>query len=196
MKILSIKQGFECDHSSVNYQFVSEGKISLQIKSLLKRSGVKFKVRKNTVSIHLLGERYLSSKVQDKLLTRFDIPLLIYEDYDWWNFILMFDFDEGVFHKLKKYEAGTEYTVHVTKKGNKIEVWITTLLDYDQTIRGGMDIFKTLRELFLKIRGMMLDGNFEPMDILFTYCSEEDLSKVSPSTEVGKTLKSYLATYG
>lgn len=195
MKILSVKQGFECDHSAVNYQFVSEGKISNQIKSLLKRRGVEFKVRKNTVSIRFLGERHLSSRVQDEFLTRFDIPLLIYEDYDWWNFILMFDFDEELFNKLQKYEAGAEHTIYATKKGNKIEVWITVHLDYDQTIKEGMDLFKTLRELFLKIRGMILKGNFEPMDILFTYCSEDDLSKVFPATKVGETLKSYLARW-
>ena len=194
MKILSVKKGFECDHSSVTYQFVSEEMISSEIKALLKDRGVEFKTRKNTVSIHIPGEGCIPSEVQNRLLTSYNIPLLIYEEYDWWNFILMFDYDERLFQKLKRYETEDgDYTIHISKADGKIEVWATVELDYAQTLEGGNDLFKTLRELYLKVRDMILKDEFEPMDILFAYCSDEDLSKISPSTEVGKTLKSYLA---
>lgn len=196
MRILSVNKGFASAHSSVNYEFISEGKISAEAKQLARQSGEQCSIMNNVISIHVPGEEYLSSRIEEALLTNHNIPLLIYEDYDWWNFILMFDYDEELFKGLKDYETDTgEHDIGVRKKDGKIQLWCTVHIDYDAIISDDPRVrtpFKPLREMFLEIRKRILKKNFKALEILHAYCSEEYLSEIRAADDLEEKLKSYL----
>jgi len=128
-------------------------------------------------------------------LTKYDIPLLIYEDYEWLNFILMFDYDEDLFKNLKKYENENEHSISVEKLGGKIQLWCIVHVDYDAIISenpGVLNPFEPLRELFLEIRKRLILKDFRSLEILDTYCSGEELSEISAKDALEEKLKSYL----
>jgi len=193
MRIISVRHCFDCDHSSVSYQFVSDGRISPEVEAILEEGGVDYEAGKNTIYIHNPGGGYMPSEVERKILGRHDIPLLIYEDYDWWNFAILFDYNEDLHQRLEGYnsEEGV-YTLYVTREDGRIAVWVTVVLDYSHMVRRGTDIFKTLRELLLEARRMIIKDDYEPLEILHAYCTGVDLSQISHPTEVGEDLKSYL----
>jgi len=190
MKILNQRKSFDCDHSSVNYEFISDKKISDEAKKFAKKSSQRFKIGRNKLEITIPGEKYLGARIQDALLEKYDIPLLIYEDYDWWNFLLMFEYDEKLMKRLEKFDGiGGDHTINVTEKCKKIELWITVHIDYDHfdTVP-----FKELGGIFLDIRKDILNNNFESLRILKKYCEGEDLSDFQPSSELYKKLVSTL----
>jgi hypothetical protein len=196
MRIISVSKGFSSAHSSVNYEFISEGKISSEAKQLVRQSGEQCSIRNNVISIHVPGEGYLSDRIEDALLTEHDIPLLIYEDYDWWNFILMFDYDEGLFKRLKDYESDTgDHEISVRKLGGKIRLWCIAHLDYGAIISDDPRVrspFKPLREIFLEIRNRILEGDFKSLEILNAYCSGEELSEIRATDDLEEKLILYL----
>lgn len=191
MRILSQRKGFDCDHSSVSYEFISEEKISEKAKKFARKSSHRFRIGRNKLEITIPGEHYLYANIQDTLLEKYDIPLLVYEDYDWWNFLLMFDYNEKLMKELKKYDdIGGDHTIHVSKKGKKIEVWITVHIDdssFDED-----DPFEELGDMFLDIRSDILKNNFESLEILKGYCEGEDLSNLKPNSDLYKKLISIL----
>lgn len=190
MRILSKSKGFECEHSSVNYEFISDKKISDEAKEFAKESSYRFKIGRNKLEITIPGENYLYGHIQDALLEKYNIPLLIYEDYDWWNFLLMFDYDEKLMKNLENYDdIGCDHTIHVSKKGQKIELWITVHIDC-----GSFDDnpFEELGDTFLDIREDILNNNMESLQILKKYCEGKNLSDIKPSSELYKKLVSSL----
>lgn len=193
MKILSKRQGFDCDHSSVSYEFISEEKISEEAKKFARKSSHRFIISRNKLEITIPGEHYLYDDIQDILLEKYNIPLLIYEDYDWWNFLLMFDYDEKLMKELGNYDGiGEDHTIHVTKKGSKIELWITVHVNDDSF---DDNPFEELGDMFLDIRKDILNNNFESLEILKKYCDEEELSDSKPSSYLYKKLISILAKH-
>ncbi|MFH1126706.1 MAG: hypothetical protein ABIG84_06265 [archaeon] len=173
MQIRSIRQGFSCEHSSVNYEFVTEKKITDDIKEILKRSREDYNISASAkkISMHLDGEDYIDDQLQDALLQK--MPLLIYEDYDWWNFILMFDYDRGLFDALKKYESEgkSEYYVSVSREGRRIQLWICVHLDYGEFHDlDERDTFRGLRNLFLEARRNIQNGDYECIKMFHIYC--------------------------
>jgi len=191
MKILNQKKGFDCDHSSVSYEFISDKKISNEAKEFAVKSSHRFKIGRNKLEITIPGENYLYDHIQDALLEKYNIPLLIYEDYDWWNFLLMFDYDEKLMKGLENYDdIGGDHTIHVSKKGQKIELWITVHIDYD--FFDGESPFDNLEDIFLDIRQDILNNNFESLQILKKYCEGTKLSDIKPSSELYKKLISSL----
>ncbi len=190
MKILNQRKGFDCDHSSVNYEFISDKKISNEARKFAKESGHRFKIGSNKLEITIPGEGYLCGDIQDTLLEQYNFPLLIYEDYDWWNFLFMFDYDEKLMKRLEKYDdIGCDHTINVSKKDQKIELWITVHIDC-----GSFDDspFDELGDMFLDVRKDILNNNLESLQILEKYCEGEELSGIKPSSELYEKLISTL----
>lgn len=191
MKILTKKKCFDCDHSSVSYEFISDKKISKEAKEFAKKSSHRFRIGRNKLDITIHGENYLYDHIQDTLLEKYDIPLLIYEDYDWWNFILMFDYNGKLMKELENYDGiGSDHTIHVSKKGQKIELWVTVHVDYSSF--DGDSPFGKLGDTFLDIREDILNNNLESLQILRKYCEEGDLSGLKPGSDLYKKLVSIL----
>ncbi len=191
MKILSRRKGFDCDHSSVSYEFISDEKICEEAKEFTRKSSHRFRIGRNKLKIHLPGENYLYDRTQNTLLEKYNIPLLIYEDYDWWNFLLMFDYDEKSMKDLKNYDGiGEDHTIHVTKKGQKIELWITVHIDCSSF--DDESPFEELGDIFLDIRKDIFNNKFESLQILKKYCDGEDLSDFKPTSDLYEKLVSIL----
>lgn len=195
MKISSIKQGFSCNHSSVNYQFVSEEKISDDIKDILKSSGRKYRVRLGTIKMQVMGEGYISDALQDALLSK--MPLLIYEDYDWWNFLLMFDYDENMFKNLQKFESDGDYSVSVSKEGERIQLWMCAHLDYAELADlNERDPDAALRDIFLEVRRSIMAGDFECVEMISMYCKDRsEYNRYNPHSRLAAKLKPLLDTH-
>ncbi|HZX44491.1 MAG TPA: hypothetical protein VFF28_02285 [Candidatus Nanoarchaeia archaeon] len=187
MKILSQRKGFDGDHSSVSYEFISND-ISKDAKDFARESSRHFKIHDKRLKIQIFGEHYLNQDIQDTLLEKLGIPLLIYEDYDSWNFIIMFEFDKKLMKELENFDGvGEEDTIHVSKKGQKIELWITVHINY-----GCFDEspFEDLGDMFMKIRKKILEYDFESLLILKRYCNGE--SKFNATSDLYKRLQSIL----
>jgi len=192
MKVLSQREGFDCDHSSVSYEFISDEKISEEAKNFARESSHRFKIGRNKLEINIPGENYLYDNIQDTLLEKHNIPVLIYEDYDWWNFLLMFDYDEKLMKKLKEYGVDSDHSVGVCKKDQKIRLWITVHLDY-----GGFDgdsHFEELGDLFLDIRKEILEGSFGSLEMLKNYCEGKKLSEIQHPSDASHSLIHLLDT--
>lgn len=187
MKILNKKKGFDCDHSSVSYEFISDKKISDEAKKFARKSSHRFRISRNKLKITIPGERYLYDHIQDTLLEKYNIPLLIYEDYDWWNFLLMFEYDEKLMEKLKEYDGvGEDHTIHVSRKSQKIELWITVHIDYGSL--DGTSPFDDLEDIFLDIRENILNDDLRPLQIVKKYCEGKDLFNLKPGSDLYKKL--------
>lgn len=194
MKILSQRKGFDCDHSSVSYEFISDKKISNEAKEFAKKSSHRFRISRNKLKITIPGENYLYDHIQDTLLEKYGIPLLIYEDYDWWNFLLMFEYDEKLMKMLKDYDdIGVDHTIHVSKKGKKIELWVTVHINYGSF--DGESPFDDLEDMFLDIREDILNDNLESLQILKKYCEGRSFSDIKTSSDLYKKLISILAKH-
>ncbi|MBD3204322.1 hypothetical protein GF327_08575 [Candidatus Woesearchaeota archaeon] len=191
MKIISKKKYFDCDHSSVSYEFISDKKISDEAKNFARQSSSRFRISRHKLEITIPGEHYLYDHIQDTLLEKYNIPLLIYEDYDWWNFLIMLEYDEKMMKELKKYDdVGSDHTIHITKKSKKIEIWITVHINYGYS--QDESPFNILEDIFLDIREDILSKNFESLDILKMYCEEKDISDYKTSSELYDRLISIL----
>lgn len=179
----------------MNYEFISEDKISGDIKKILENSGEKYRVRLNTIRMQVMGEGYISDALQDALLSQ--MPLLIYEDYDWWNFLLMFDYDEHLFKNLQKFEYEGDYSISVSKEGSKIQLWICAHLDSGELC--GMnerDPARALRDIFLEVRRSIMGGDFECVDMMSIYCrSRSEYNRYNPHSKLAAKLKPLLDTH-
>ncbi|MBI4981083.1 hypothetical protein HZC30_06020 [Candidatus Woesearchaeota archaeon] len=190
MRILSKRCGFDCDHSSVSYEFISKKGVSEEAKKFALSCSKRFTTGRNSLKITIPGEGYLYDHIQEALLNEYNFPLLIYEDYDWWNFLLMFDYSTELMKNLKKYVTNEgDHTINVTQKSQKIELWITVHLDYG-AFRGSP--FNKLGKLFLEIREEIIKNNLESLDILKRYCNEENLSNLNPLSQNCRDLISML----
>lgn len=192
MRIISMKTLYESDHSSTSYAFfTAEDKVPRKIKLFLKEANCPFKVRNNTISFHFPGERYLSDTIEDYLLTEYNIPVMIYEDYDWWNIYLLFDFEKDLLKKLKPYDGiGGDHTIHVHKMRGKILLAVVIHVDYNSLYElGGSDPFQTLYEIFSEIRDNIIKGNMRDLKLIKMYCEDWDkFCNAKCETETGKKL--------
>lgn len=194
MRIESVRQGYDCEHSSVSYEFVSERRISDEIKDILKGSNESYHVTGNRVTMEVKGESYISDALQDMLLQK--MPLLIYEDYDWWNFLLMFDYEESLLKSLQKFEYESDYSISVDKKGERIELWICVHVDYGAlSDAGGRNPSALLRDIFLEVRESVLNGNFECIEMMHIYCkNRSEYNRYTPHSKLAAKLKPLLDT--
>lgn len=192
MRIIGTKTLYECDHSSTNYVFfTAENKVPEKVKLFLKGKDSAFNVRNNTISFQFQGEHYIPSEIEEGLLTDYNIPVMIYEDYDWWNIYLTFDFEENFLKMLNAYKiVSDEHTVYAEKMHDKIVLIIVITVDYDSLYSiNRSDPFLALYRVFSKIRNNIIKGDLSELELIKMYCENVDkFYSQRPETITGKIL--------
>ncbi len=209
MKIISIRNGFECDHSSSNYEFFSSVR-PLTKAERKKVSGYSSRsvpgTRKATFQYHGDFSDLPSGAEEDLLTNYFDI--LVSESYDWWQLAIAFDYEKKLSDELKKYESeGTDDTgIVVEKQENRIIVHIYCQIDYE-----GMDDldfpgvseeeedesmvevdFEDLRNLLINLKKEILKGDFSSLQAVAEFYEPNNHGGKMQYTKVGKKLKGLL----
>ncbi len=192
IRIISLKIGYGTDHSSTNYMFfTSENKVPAKIKNFLKTTKYGFRIRRNTISFTVPGEGYLPDELEKSLLAHYRIPMMIYEDYDWWNVLLVFDFNENLFKLLGTYnDVGVDHTIRVEKIDAKIVLQIVAHMDYQSLHEiDDSNVFLALEKIFSQVSDNIIKGHLDELDLIKMYCG--DINKFhsqKPKTMVGEIL--------
>jgi len=213
MKIISIRHGFECDHSSSNYEFFSSERPLTEAErkavsgySSRSRPGT----RKATFQYHGDWADLPSGAEEDLLTNYFDI--LVSESYDWWHFAIAFDYDKKLFDNLKKYECeGSDDTgLVVEKMDNRIVLHIYCQIEYEPFSPGQFPTgieeeeedqsrvevdFEEFRNLLINLKREIIKGDFSSLHAVAEFYEPGKLGGKVEYTKVSKKLQSILADY-
>ena len=212
MRIISIRHGFECDHSSSNYEFFSSER-PLTKAERKKVSGYSSRshpgTRKATFQYHGDWSDLPSGAEEDLLNHYFDI--LVSESYDWWHFAIAFDYDKKLLDTLKKYECeGSNDTgLAVEKKENRIILHLYCQIEYEpfSSARFPTGIeeeeddesmvevdFEEFRNLLINLKREILSGNYSSLHAIAEFYKPGKLGE-EEYTKVGKKLQALLVDY-
>lgn len=131
MKILSIRNGFQADHSSTSYEFFAVDKpLTAVERQNVSTLSSRARPTKRRVSFIYHSERHdLPGGWEPLLETSYDV--MYRESYDWWTLGMAFDADQKTMEKI----VGFEYTgiddmgVYVEAKGSRVMVSIHCRMD-------------------------------------------------------------------
>ena len=209
MKIISIRNGFECDHSSSNYEFFSSER-ALTKEERKAISGYSRRSHPGTkkATFSYFGDYNLPHGAEKDLLTNY-FDVMVSESYDWWQFAIAFDYDKKLFDALKKYECeGSNDTgISIEKSGKRIIVHIYCQIEYDEFSPGRFPIgieeeeddesdvevdFESYRNLLINLKREILKGDFSSLHAVCKFFEPSKLDEVVEYTKVGKKLQSIL----
>jgi hypothetical protein len=126
MKILSIRKGFQADHSSTSYEFFAVDRVLTaserkQVSGLSRRATP----TKRRVSFIYHGEwNDLPGGWQPLVESYYDV--MYTESYDWWTLAMAFDTDQKTINQISgfQYNGIDDMGVDVYAKGNRVVVSI------------------------------------------------------------------------
>ncbi len=210
MEILSIRRGFEFDHSSTNYEFFSYDR-TLTDKERKKVSKYSSRSRPGTrrARFQYHGDwAELPYGAEEVLLTDY-YDILVNESYDWWHFTLAFDHKEELFSKLSRYECeGPDDTgIVVEKRRDRILLHLYCMIHYDdfspasfptgvteeETDRSMVDVdFENYINLFVNLKKEILKGDLSSLHAVVDFYEPGKIKGEVAYTKVGKKLKSIL----
>lgn len=158
MRILSIRRGYDADHSSSTYEFFSlNGLTSEQYDAVEKLTG-------QSASNHLIfnyrGEFHdIHRSWTEKLLTM-GYDILVSESYDWWEVQLSLPHKPDLLKRLQEYECDSEsngFGISVVRDSMILSFGMQ--LDYGAAYHYlGQDPFEGLAKLFKRVRTELLKG--------------------------------------
>jgi len=130
MKILSIRKGFQADHSSTSYEFFAIDKPlsrteCQEVASLSSRA----RPTKRKVSFIYHGDWSDLPGGWEPLMKKY-YDVMFSESYDWWTLAMAFNTDQKAIEKIKKYEfTGMEdMGINVDSEGDRVIVSISCRL--------------------------------------------------------------------
>lgn len=174
MRILSMRQTFDSDHSSSTYKFYTLRSLSAAEKQAVEKlSGETPRGRR--LEIRIGGDWEMDYQTRDKLLARY-YDIEVSESYDWWTSRVALDYDEQLWEGLKRCEGRghNDLGVDVEKKGSRIIISFYYAMDYGAAFSEfGEDPFKGLGHLFTGIREDILAGDFSALLAICTFYDAE-----------------------
>ncbi|MHA1130298.1 MAG: hypothetical protein ACTSQI_14220 [Candidatus Helarchaeota archaeon] len=208
MRIISIRKGFQCDHSSSSYEFFSsERALTDEERRKVARYSSRSRPGTRKATFHYDGDwNDLPSKAEDDLLINY-FDILVSESYDWWHFAITFSHNERLLKKLKKYECeGADDTgVRIDQMKDRIIWHLFCQIDYDESpwnfARIGeeeedeslVDVdFRRFRNLLIALKREILQGNFSSLQAIMDFYEPGKLGDEIPYTRVGKKFCSIL----
>ncbi|MFQ5722534.1 MAG: hypothetical protein ACE5GI_08580 [Candidatus Aminicenantales bacterium] len=126
MKILSIRRGFQADHSSTSYEFFALDKpLSRSEREKVASLSSRARPSKRRVSFIYHGEWSNLPGGWEPLMEKY-YDAMYSESYDWWTLAMAFDADQKTIQEIERYEfRGTEdLGVSVDSKGKRVIVTI------------------------------------------------------------------------
>jgi len=126
MKILSIRKGFQADHSSTSYEFFAiEKPLSRSEREKVASLSSRARPSRRRVSFVYHGEWSDLPDGWEPLMEKY-YDVMYSESYDWWTLAMAFDADQKTIKEIERYEfRGTDdLGVSVDSKGNRVIVTI------------------------------------------------------------------------
>jgi len=126
MKILSIRKGFQADHSSTSYEFFAiEKPLSRSERGKVASLSSRARPSRRRVSFIYHGEWSDLPGGWEPLMEKY-YDVMYSESYDWWTLAMAFDADQKTIKEIERYEfRGTDdLGVSVDSKGKRVIVTI------------------------------------------------------------------------
>ena len=126
MKILSIRKGFQADHSSTSYEFFAiEKPLSRSERGKVASLSSRARPSRRRVSFVYHGEWSDLPGGWEPLMEKY-YDVMYSESYDWWTLAMAFDADQKTIKEIERYEfRGTDdLGVSVDSKGKRVIVTI------------------------------------------------------------------------
>jgi hypothetical protein len=200
MRILSLRRGFEADHSSSSYEFFAFDKLtSEQREAVRELTGESARRR---LHFHYVGDwNDIPIDWPDELLTM-GYDVLVSESYDWWAVYLSLPHDPGLMERLSQYDCDADATgFSVRTVGERMILYFGMQLDYGAAYdEFGENPFKGLADLFKQVRDELLSGD---LSAVWAMCEtyggyDEDESEpgpVEPLSASAETLLNVMENY-
>lgn len=198
MQILSLRRGFDADHSSSTYQFFALNRLTPEQRAAVQ--DLTGESPRRHLSFHYVGDwKDIPSGWQDKLLT-LGYDILVSESYDWWAVHLSLPHAPALLERLQQYECesdGNGFDVRVV--GERMLLCFGLQLDYSAMYDAfEEDAFEGLADLFETVRGELLAGDLSAVWAMYqTYGGYADVEPdpVEPLSASGKTLLDIMENY-
>lgn len=209
MRIISIRKGFQCDHSSSSYEFFSsERALTDAERKKVARYSRRSRPGTRKATFHYDGDwNDLPSEAEEDLLTNY-FDIFVSESYDWWHFAIAFNFNEDLFKTLKRYEfEGPDDTgVRIDQLKDRIIWHLFCQINYNESPgsfapgigeeeedESLVDVdFRKFRNLLIALKGEILQGNFSSLHAVVDFYEPGKLGDEESYTKVGKKLRSLL----
>lgn len=198
MRILSLRRGFDADHSSSSYRFFALSRLTPEQRAAVQ--GLTGESARRHLSFQYQGDwNDIPSEWPDKLLT-LGYDILVSESYDWWAVHLSLPHDPALLERLQPYECESDsngFDIRVV--GEWMILYFGMQLDYGATYDAfGEDPFKGLGDLFAAVRGELLAGDLSaPWAMYETYGGYPDVEPepMEPLSKSGETLLNIMEYY-
>ena len=198
MRILSIRQGLNADHSSSTYEFFAHDRLMPQQRAAVQE--LTGESPRRHLSFHYWGDwNDIPSDWPDKLLT-LGYDILVSESYDWWAVYLSLPHDPALLERLGQYECDSDangFGVRVV--GERMILYFGMQLDYTAVYdMSGEDTFEGLADLFETVRDELLAGDLSAAWAMYqTYGGYPDVEpeSVKSLSASGRTLLNIMENY-
>jgi hypothetical protein len=130
MKILSIRKGFQADHSSTSYEFfVIDKPLSRSERQKVASLSSRARPTKRKVSFIYHGDWSDLPGGWEPLMKKY-YDVMYSESYEWWTLAMAFNTDKKAIKEIKKYEfsCAEEMDVSVGSEGDRVIVSISCRL--------------------------------------------------------------------
>ncbi|TKJ46339.1 hypothetical protein CEE34_08980 [Candidatus Aerophobetes bacterium Ae_b3a] len=126
MKILTIRKGFQADHSSTSYEFFAiEKPLSRSERGKVASLSSRARPSRRRVSFIYHGEWSDLPGGWEPLMEKY-YDVMYSESYDWWTLAMAFDADQKTIKEIERYEfRGTDdLGISVDSKGKRVIITI------------------------------------------------------------------------
>jgi len=198
MRILSVRQSFEADHSSSSYEFFAFDRLTPEQRAAVQN--LTGESPRRHLRFHYQGDwRDIPDEWPDRLLT-LGYDVLVSESYDWWAVHLSLPHDPKLLDRLQLYQCESDANgFDMRTAGERMILYFGMQLDYDAVYAAfGEDAFEGLAELFETVRDELLKGDLSAVWAVYeTYDGYEDdePEPVEPLSASGETLLNILERY-
>ncbi|MBL7065750.1 MAG: hypothetical protein ISS49_16350 [Anaerolineae bacterium] len=198
MRVLSLRRGFEADHSSSSYEFFALDKLTPEQREAVQN--LTGESLRRHLRFHYVGDwSDIPSGWKDSLLTM-GYDILVTESYDWWAVYLSLLHDPNLAERLPQYECDSDDNgFSVCAVGERMILYFGMQLDYGAAYDAfGEDPFEGLAELFEGVRDELLAGDLSAVWAMYgTYGGYGDTEPepVEPLSASAGTLLNIVECY-
>lgn len=198
MRILSLRHGFEADHSSSTYEFFALDKLTPEQRAAVQ--DLTGESPRRHLSFQYMGDwSDLPSGWKNQLLT-LGYDIMVSESYDWWAVYLSLPRDPTLLEWLAQYECdsdGNGFSSDVV--GERMILYFGMQLDYSAAYDTfGENPFRGLANLFEQVQDELLAGNLSAAWAMYkTYGGGEETEPepVEPLSDSAQTLLDVMESY-
>jgi hypothetical protein len=200
MRIISLRRGFDADHSSSTYEFFALNKLTAEQRAAVE--ALTGELPQRHLQFHYQGDwRDIPHDWPDRLLT-LGYDILVSESYDWWAVHMSTPLDPNLEERLQSYTCESDsngFSVQVV--GDRMILYFGMQLDYGAVYDAwGQSTFRGLAKLFGTVRDELLAGDLSAVWVMYnTYCGgdivDEEPEEVKPLSKSAKTLLDIMESY-